>query len=459
VSAAIADLPLFQWERAGHTLFYAPGHACVVGQAQAGWFLHRVASPGTEAAGQAVDWAAELRRAARSAQAQARAWLEGSFEPECLTLYMNNECNLRCAYCHSDPVPGRAPRLQADEIAAAADVVAASCRHRRVHFTAVLHGGGEPTLHGREVEKALDLVQEAAARRGVELFRYVATNGAMSEAKARWLAGRFDLIGLSCDGPPDLQDRQRPGWEGQPTSSLVEQTARVFREEGVSFHVRTTITPASSPRQAEIAHYVCERLRPEEIHFEPVYVGGRTRPEAAWHPAQAEEFAHHFMRARAAAREWDVPLLTSGCRPGAVHGPYCHVYRQVINLVPGGAATVCFKLTEAAQVARKGALVGAMDGAAGLFRIDPAAVAALRRELDSSRPECASCFNRYHCVRDCPDWCPLDGPAEGTATGEAGFRCRAQKAIARAILSETADRLWSEVKSGKAEPPHGTRLA
>lgn len=349
-------------------------------------------------------------------------------------------------------------RLEAEEIAAAAEVVAGNCRQKGMPLTVVLHGGGEPTLHRDRVERALTLVQQAAASNGVGLFRYVATNGVVPEAKARWLAHNFDLIGLSCDGPPDIQDRQRPRWDRRRTSPAVERTAHVFRGEGVEFHVRTTLTPASLQRQAEIAQYVCEALRPAEIHFEPVYVGGRAHAGTVLGADQAEEFAFQFMRARALAREYGIPLLTSGSRLGAVHGPYCNVFRQVLNLVPGGAATACFKLTEAAQVAGKRALVGEVDRTTGRFAIDQDRVMALRRELDPGQPECAACFGRFHCVRDCPDRCPLDGPAELLGSAQPGFRCRAQKAISLAIVGEAADRLWSEVDSGQAEAPHGTFL-
>lgn len=36
-------------------------------------------------------------------------------------------------------------------------------------------------------------------------------------------------------------------------------------------HVRVTITPQTINRQTEIAEYVCQRLRPQEIHVEAVY--------------------------------------------------------------------------------------------------------------------------------------------------------------------------------------------
>jgi uncharacterized protein len=445
----IAGLPIFRRDCNGYAAFYAPGYLGVVSLAGADHFQTSLSQqrPGE-------GWLAELWQQAEWAVAQARRQRQDPFRPECLTLYMNNECTLRCVYCHTAPSRQPADRLDLKAIAAAARVVAARCREKGQPFYAVFHGGGEPTLHRDRVERALAALEALAAEQEVELFRYVATNGLMSEKKAAWLAGCFDLIGLSCDGPGDIHDRQRPRWDGRASLPIVERTARVLREEGARLHVRTTITPTSLDRQPEIAGYLCQQFRPEEIHFEPVYQGGRTGAAGGLNVDHAADYAACFLAARKVAQGYGVPLLGSGSRPGAIHGPYCHVFRDVLNLVPGGVATACFKLTEYSQIREKKAAIGAWDRRSGQFEIDHGRVQALRQQLDVALPDCADCFNRYHCARQCPDSCPLDGDV----SGEPGFRCRAQKAIAFGILQETADRLWAKVRAGQAEEPHGTAI-
>ncbi len=102
---------------------------------------------------------------------------EGAFSPECLTLYMNNECNLSCVYCHSDPSPGPASRLDEETIVAAAEVVAENCKQKGRPFYLVFHGGGEPTLHRERVElgplvsEVVSEIEVARADRGVALER------------------------------------------------------------------------------------------------------------------------------------------------------------------------------------------------------------------------------------------------------------------------------------------------
>ena len=296
--------PLFRWDRDGYVMFYAPGYLCVVSQSAAAQFetnllasqFVRPDAPNLDRGGQA-----ELGRHAQLALVEASRWQTEPFAPECLTLYANNECNLRCVYCFADPSPEPKVRLNLETIAAAAEVVAGSCRRKARPFYVAFHGGGEPMLHHERVEAALARLETIAARHQVKCFRYLASNGVMPEAHALWAARHFDLIGLSCDGTADIQDSQRPGWDGVGTYRIVERTARLWRAESVRLHVRATITRASLHRQAEIAHYICEQFAPEEIRFEPVYRGGRAVVSASLDDNQAGDFVARFLEAQAVA--------------------------------------------------------------------------------------------------------------------------------------------------------------
>jgi hypothetical protein len=154
----------------------------------------------------------------------------------------------------------------------------------------------------------------------------------------------------------------------------------------------------------------------------------------------AADFVEHFLRARRKARAYGVSLVYAGCRLESAHGPYCNVFRNVLNLVPGGVATACFKLTRAHQVRKRNMVVGALDAQTGEFVIDQASVHGLRLWLSAALPQCRDCFNQYHCAAECPDTCS-DSHNAGQPTSN--FRCRLQRGLADAILQEYADHLWS----------------
>jgi sulfatase maturation enzyme AslB (radical SAM superfamily) len=266
----------------------------------------------------------------------------------------------------------------------------------------------------------------------------------MSEKKAAWLARRFDLVGLSCDGPTDIQNEQRPLWGGGATARNVEQTAHILQAEGQRVHVRATVTRESVQRQAEITEYVCEKLKPEEIHMEPVYTGGRAGVEMGLGPLEAMDFVDHFLEARRNAQVCGVKLVYAGCRLDQLHGPYCNVSREVLNLVPGGVATACFKVTDGKQARARGMSIGEWEGQSGRFVIDQDRVRELQRWLISTPIQCEDCFNQYHCARECPDGCSL-GTGSVVEGSSGGFRCQVQKGIAAATLEEVAEAVWSRV--------------
>ncbi|MBP7691808.1 MAG: hypothetical protein KA764_07820 [Anaerolineales bacterium] len=423
-------LPIFRSAglRAGAVWFYAPGYLALAAPAQAEAFaagLSAGANPGgwaSPVAGELVHHAAEARR--RWAEAEARP-----FAPVCLTLYLNNACNLNCVYCYSSP--RRPGRLTLDAVWPAARMVAANCRAQGRPLVVVMHGGGEPALDQRLADALLTGLDDIARLAGVTVFRYIATNGALSAARARWLAERFDLIGLSCDGPEDVQTRQRPMAGGGASTPLVERTARLVRAAGKPLHVRVTVTADSLSRQAETAAYVCAQLKPQEVHVEPVYGAGGGADLSV---SQAPEFVAEFVKARAVARGYGVRWLTSGSRLEDIHGAYCQVFREVLHVVPGGAATACFQTVDTAQARERALVIGA--AAADGFSLDIARVETLRRQLRREPARCAGCFNRYHCARGCPDHCPLSGIPE-----EPGFRCQAGQGLTEARLQAAAKQL------------------
>lgn len=420
------NLPIFRQDEEAYSLFYAPGYLAVVARRQADAFLSGIE-------------ASQLRQHARAAIQARKQLMTNSFAPVCLTLYLNNECNLRCSYCYTDPSPRLNTRLDLATIRAAAQLVAKNCCQQKRPFTIVCHGGGEPTLDQPYLEKILVELEQIARQHELSIFRYIATNGVMRTDKARWVAKRFDLIGLSCDGPEKIQTKQRPLWGGQSSTSYIERIAHIIHKQGTPLHVRTTITRQSICRQPEIAQYLCQELQPQEIHVEPVYQAGRANADACLQ--DADSFVNEFLEAQTIARQYGLNWLMSGSRLNEIHGPFCHIFRDVLNLIPGGVATACFKTTRCEQAKKRGIQIGEI-GDNGRFHLAHSHISSLRQSLNLLPTKCQDCFNQYHCVQDCPNHCPLDS----TATSSVTFRCLVQKKLAQSRLETLAKALWAQAK-------------
>jgi sulfatase maturation enzyme AslB (radical SAM superfamily) len=420
-------------------LFYAPGYLAVVEDSLADKFEEALRGTGPSIWEAVVDLQ-------QHAAAALRAWTDlrtRPYFPVCLTLYLNEQCNLNCVYCFASPgkrtnttVP-----LSLNAVQSAARLVAENCQRASCPFTVVFHGGGEPALDLANMERLLTAIEETAWEYKFPIFRYIATGGAIPPENVRWLAKHFDLIGLSCDGPSEIQDRQRPLRNGMGSAALVERAAEIIHTEHKPLHIRTTITSDSVDRQEEIAEYICHFLHPQEIHVEPVYFGGRANDKPHLEPEQAEQFVAHFYNAKAVAQTYGIPWLSSGCRPGEIHGPYCNVFRDVLHLLPGDGATACFKMTNTDSACNVNLLIGDYDQATDEYRLDTFLVQKTQAVMSQSSSDCVTCFNQFHCSRLCPDHCLAE---EKSPSSQA--RCQVQALLAERMLEETAQS-WRRTRS------------
>ena len=314
------------------------------------------------------------------------------------------------SYCFAEAAPGRGPRLDPAAIRAGARLVAENCRARGLPMTLVCHGGGEPALHLEPLAEALALVETDRGRAGRAPVPHH-----LHQRRAARGDRRVDHAALR---PGGTLVRRAAGRAGEPAAGMGRRRqhgpgradrCRIVRRHGArparaaspSRHRRWTgrrRSPSISVR----------RCRPSEIHVEPVYAAGRASPLAA---DDADRFVAGFLAARQVAARYGVSWSNSGSRLGEIHGPYCNVFRDVLNLVP--ARRTAQRPAASWSPTRTQPSGGGSPSAgrtATASTIDQPGVAALRRSLAAPPAACDACFNRYHCARACPDTCRAGRP-------------------------------------------------
>ncbi|MDY0094387.1 MAG: radical SAM protein [Candidatus Vecturithrix sp.] len=372
------------------------------------------------------------------------------FTPECLTLYLSNQCQLACSYCYA--APERHPAAQAsvvlqEEVAlAAARLVARHCAERNKPFHLVLHGGGEPTLHWELMQRLEAATRRIARQFGIEWRGHLATNGILSAQQAQWVARHFTSIGLSCDGPPEIQNRQRPFKGGAETAHIVEQTARIIRAAGGNFEVRTTITPQTVERQPEIVKYLHKQLGAETVRFEPVYEV-RGQGKTGFTPDDASRFVEGFLEAQKEAETREIILSFSGVRLKELHGPYCDVLRNVLHVNPDGTATACFFSVTGQNPSDAACVIGAFDVKTGEFELNRERIDAHRRKALEVPDQCFGCLNMYHCARGCPEFCHVSD-----TSAFATFRCQVHQQLVQAWILRAAERIIADEQKHTSGP-------
>lgn len=445
------ELPIYFLDAAGMSILYAPGTLAVVERQHVemirqAW-QQNASLPADRQIRPQMEWIADHARRALAARSER---LQEEFAPECLMVYLSNFCNLRCRYCYAaaagtrrpPSIPKNGSTLNPEIFAAAARLVAKNCAHKNKAFQLVVHGGGEPTRHWPLLLDLVDRSRAIADEWGLTWRGYIATNGVLAPTRAKWLGATFQRIGLSCDGPPDIQDCQRPTITGGPTSRLIETTARILREAGANLEIRATITPETIYRQQEIVTYCVKYLGAKSLRFEPVY-GLANNPRSDWTVADAEPWAEALMAARGAALDLDADLRFSGIRLDELHGPYCNTLRQTLHLTPDGKATACFFCVDGNDPVFANRLIGEFDPKSKIFLLDRPKIDHLRQQAATIPDTCRDCFAACHCTRSCPEICAVN---RTNVPGQEDFRCTLNRAIGLILLEDAARELILEAR-------------
>ena len=391
---------IFRANSAHEVLYYSPGLLLIVDPLFSTVFEKQLRCNSEDSS----EFVKNLLQAENKAENFWEDFIFSKYEPTCLTLYHNQVCNLQCNYCFSANQTGNERFLSIPGVLSAADLVVKNCLKIGKDLTVVFHGGGEPSISWRDINLVNQALDDVSQVNGIAIRRYIATNAVMSVVKANWLTKSFDLVGISCDGPSQIQDSQRRAKNDTSSSKILERTTQILHDNGTRVHVRVTITQETINRQEEICQYICEVLKPSAIHIGPVYLGGRTSEENLIE--NSDIFLENFFSAQSCAEKYGLKWELSSSRWNELHGAHCNLYKQVLQLIPGEIATVCFKNISEFQSNSNCMTIGHYDNERNLFILDEEKILMLKSNYSIPK-KCDTCFLKYQCSHDCPNSCLL----------------------------------------------------
>jgi uncharacterized protein len=212
-----------------------------------------------------------------------------------LDLDVTKDCNLRCTYCFKgENVHRGASRMSLSTAMAAVDwVIAASYGARQLWVNLF---GGEPLLAFQIIRQLVPYAKRKAASHGKEIQFGCTTNLTLIDAE---IADFFRTWGMgwhcSIDGPPEVQDRQRPTADGGLSSPAAERGARYALRDRPGAMARATLTPTSVTRVYESVLYF------EQLGFSTF--GFAIADEETWSAADLREYERQLSMLRAHAME------------------------------------------------------------------------------------------------------------------------------------------------------------
>ena len=164
-----------------------------------------------------------------------------------LTLHLTENCNMDCSYCIREKCP---LDMTEDVLYKACDLAFSKGQRAGLCFF-----GGEPLLKKDLIYKALDYCEEKSRETGMRFDCKMTTNGTLLDEAFLERAAEVNMgIGLSFDGK--AQDVCRVFTGGRPTSSVVEEKAKLLLSYMPKSTALATIAPQAVPYYAESVRYL-----------------------------------------------------------------------------------------------------------------------------------------------------------------------------------------------------------
>jgi len=219
----------------------------------------------------------------------------GFWRKQQISFFLTSKCNLACYYCYI-------PKLKIDPRDEVIDVDFAQTGLRDFFATNPsrtirFFSAGEPTLAFAEMVEIARLAREMA---GPALRIELETNGYFWGEVADWIENNVNILWISCDGPPEIQDTQRPTSSNQPSSKVVLENVRRYAEcARMQFGVRATVAAENLDKQTELIEYF-HSLGVKYVAASPTYYS-TVNPHIK--TPSLVDFARHFVPAFYRARE------------------------------------------------------------------------------------------------------------------------------------------------------------
>ena len=198
---------------------------------------------------------------------------------------VSEDCNLACDYCYYSRVGGKiGPKINRID----SEILEKFIRE----YMELSNGqasfawqGGEPLLAGLDFFKEVVSLQAKYAPSNTNISNAIQTNGMLLNREwAHFFKTYNFLVGVSIDGPKEIQDSRRVTRSGNGSYDRVMKGIQTLRDTNVDFNILTVIHEGNVQRAAELMEFYhkegfryvqfipCMDFRAQEVHKSPRYL-------------------------------------------------------------------------------------------------------------------------------------------------------------------------------------------
>jgi uncharacterized protein len=181
-------------------------------------------------------------------------------------------CNLDCSYCFyldrdADPYKSMPARRMTEETL---EHLVDSYLFYSYPNSVFAFQGGEPTLAGLPFFEKLVRLQTERGRDGQNVSNALQTNGILLDENWAALFHQYNwLIGLSLDGPEEVNDTYRFNKSGRGTWKRVMQSVEVLQKGKVDFNILCVLSQANVHKPKEIYQFF-KKLGVDNVQYIPL---------------------------------------------------------------------------------------------------------------------------------------------------------------------------------------------
>lgn len=158
----------------------------------------------------------------------------GSIEALQIVYKVAERCNINCSYCYyfnmgEESALDRPARAAPEVTEALGRWLAQGCAELDIPQVKLSFHGGEPTMVGPRAFEAACLTLGESVGRVAELFLSLQTNGVLIDEPWAEIFARHRVgVGISIDGPAEVNDRYRLDRRGRSTHAATERAIRLL---------------------------------------------------------------------------------------------------------------------------------------------------------------------------------------------------------------------------------------
>lgn len=180
---------------------------------------------------------------------------------KCILKPLHNKCNLSCHYCSQDhQVSIKENRSFINYVE---DLLKWLISENVASVQLIWHGG-EPTLISSDkMKRWLQTIDTYKDK--INIYHTLQTNGTLLTTKYASLLKEYNFsVGISCDGPPKINDQNRVFPNGDSSSEKIENAMLLCSSLSIPFAILTTVTTSNAKYAKDCWEYFL-KFSPNEI--------------------------------------------------------------------------------------------------------------------------------------------------------------------------------------------------